>query len=342
MKKKIIIHISKINELVDIFYENEFTFDDLLKLDKTFRICDELDEIFKNIITFFNEKKVIIKEVKDDSLILNLKLSSMTGKEKNVEMKLFKKEMNQDSIVKELCKKIKILEEENKYLKEEIKIFKKELNELNNIRNDLNELKKWKNEKEDEFKKLIKEKKNISILQNIDSKILTKAEDFEFIENAYKNNDKLLMNKIFKPKLLYRVTRDGDTATAFHNKCDNIRGTLTLVKTKKGLIFGGYTNETWDSSGNYKKDDNAFCFSIDLKKIYKSKKTNKSIRCLSDHGPIFGNYIFCIYNNCLSKGGMMNDGLNESYDGQQKANEINNGEQYFGVIEVEVFEIILE
>ena len=79
-KNKIIIHISKINELVDIFYENEFTFDDLLKLDKTFRICDELDEIFKNIITFFNEKKVIIKEVKDDSLILNLKLSSMTGK----------------------------------------------------------------------------------------------------------------------------------------------------------------------------------------------------------------------------------------------------------------------
>jgi len=37
-KNKIIIHISKINELVDIFYENEFTFDDLLKLDKTFRI----------------------------------------------------------------------------------------------------------------------------------------------------------------------------------------------------------------------------------------------------------------------------------------------------------------
>ena len=93
-KNKIIIHISKINELVDIFYENEFTFDDLLKLDKTFRICDELDEIFKNILVFFNEKKIIIKEVKDDSLILNLKLSSMTGKEKNVEIKLFKKEMN--------------------------------------------------------------------------------------------------------------------------------------------------------------------------------------------------------------------------------------------------------
>ena len=341
-KNKIIIHISKINELVDIFYENEFTFDDLLKLDKTFRICDELDEIFKNILTFFNEKKVIIKEVKDDSLILNLKLSSMTGKEKNVEMKLFKKEMNQDSIVKELCKKIKILEEENKNLKEEIKIFKKELNDLNNIRNDLNELKKWKNEKEDEFKKLIKEKKHISILKNIDSKILTKAEDFEFIENAYKNNDKLLMNKIFKPKLLYRVTRDGDTATAFHNKCDNIRGTLTLVKTKKGLIFGGYTNETWESPDKYKKDDTAFCFSIDLKKIYKSKKTDYGIYCYSGYGPVFGNYIFCIYNNCLTKGGMMNDGLNINYDGQQKENEINNGEKYFGVIEVEVFEIIFE
>ena len=58
MKKKIIIHISKINELVDIFYENEFTFDDRLKLDKSLRICDELDEIVRNILTFFSEKNV--------------------------------------------------------------------------------------------------------------------------------------------------------------------------------------------------------------------------------------------------------------------------------------------
>ena len=58
--------------------------------------------------------------------------------------------------------------------------------------------------------------------------------------------------------------------------------------------------------------------------------------------PVFGDYFFAVYNNCLSKGGMMNDGLNNRYDNQLKENEINNGEQYFGITEVEVFEIILE
>ena len=199
--------------------------------------------------------------------------------------------MNQDSIIKELCKKINKLEEENKTLKDEVNNMKQELKELNNIKNDLNEIKNWKNEKEEELKQLTKEKKNKAILQNIDSKILTKAEEFEFIEKAYKNNDELLKNKIFKPKLLYRASKDGDSASTFHNKCDNIKGTLTLVKTKKGFIFGGFTDETWDGN-DYKKDDNAICFSIDLKKIYKSKKTNKAIRCLSGCGPIFGKYIF--------------------------------------------------
>ena len=140
-ENKIIIHSMKISGIVDIFYESEFTFDDLLKLDKTFRACDELDEIFEILVTFFNEEKVLIKEVKDDLILLNLKISSLTGKEKIVEIKLIKKEMNQDSIIKELCKKINKLEEENKTLKEEVNNMKQELKALNNIKNDLNELK---------------------------------------------------------------------------------------------------------------------------------------------------------------------------------------------------------
>ena len=178
-------------------------------------------------------------------------------------------------------------------------------------------------------------------MENIDSKILTKAEDLKFIENAYKNNDQVLMKKTFKPKLLYRATKDGDSASIFHNKCDNIRDTLTLVKTTKGFIFGGYTSETWNKSG-YQKDDKAFCFSIDLQKIYKNKKTNQSIYCNTSYMSVFGNFFFAIYDNCLSKEGMMNDGLNNRYDNQQKENEINNGEENFGITEVEVYKIILE
>ena len=134
-KKNIIIKASKISKIVDVFYENKFSFDELIKLDKTFRAYDELEEIFIVLITFFNDKKIIINEVKNDEMTLDLKLMLMTGKEKIVNIKLFKKEMKKESIIKELCKKINILEEENKNLKEE-----------------LNELKKWKIENEEAIK----------------------------------------------------------------------------------------------------------------------------------------------------------------------------------------------
>ena len=49
-KNKIIVHISKTTEITDIFYENDFTFKDMLKLDKAFRIFDKLDDIFKNLL----------------------------------------------------------------------------------------------------------------------------------------------------------------------------------------------------------------------------------------------------------------------------------------------------
>ena len=38
----------------------------------------------------------------------------------------------------------------------------------------------------------------------------------------------------------------------------------------------------------------------------------------------------------------MNDGLNKNYDNQKIENEINNGNGEFGVVEVEVYEVILE
>ena len=98
----------------------------------------------------------------------------------------------------------------------------------------------------------------------MDSKILTKPEEYNFLEKIFQEKTK----KKFKPNLLFRATRDTDNCLIFHKKCDNIKDTLTLVKTKTGNIFGGYASETWNGN-NYKKDDEAFCFSIDLKKVYK-------------------------------------------------------------------------
>jgi hypothetical protein len=41
--------------------------------------------------------------------------------------------------------------------------------------------------------------------------------------------------------LIYQATRDGWTADNFHNKCDYQGPTITIVKTNKNRIFGGFT-----------------------------------------------------------------------------------------------------
>ncbi len=47
-------------------------------------------------------------------------------------------------------------------------------------------------------------------------------------------------------KLLYRASRDGWTAANFHSCCDNKGPTVTVVKSGN-YIFGGYTDQSWDS-----------------------------------------------------------------------------------------------
>ena len=46
--------------------------------------------------------------------------------------------------------------------------------------------------------------------------------------------------------LLFRGSRDGFTAQAFHAKCDDKGPTVTIVKSGNN-IFGGFTEKSWNS-----------------------------------------------------------------------------------------------
>ena len=60
--------------------------------------------------------------------------------------------------------------------------------------------------------------------------------------------------------MIYRASQDDFGSHDFHTKCDEHKQTLTILRDKKsGFIFGGYTHETWSSSG-YKWDPGAFIF----------------------------------------------------------------------------------
>jgi hypothetical protein len=93
--------------------------------------------------------------------------------------------------------------------------------------------------------------------------------------------------------LLYRGTRDGFTAKAFHEKCDGKANTVTIIKTDGNYVFGGYTSAKWHSDDKYINDPNAFIFSLRRNGISISQKfmitqPQTAIAGTSFHGPYFG------------------------------------------------------
>jgi hypothetical protein len=107
--------------------------------------------------------------------------------------------------------------------------------------------------------------------------------------------------------LLFRGSRDGWSAKIIHSKIDGQGPTITIIKTQKGKIFGGFASVSWESnatkhyyngsayvehSKNYKPDKNTFLFSVDLA-IKNSRNLSEEygyIVCRSDYGPIFGDH----------------------------------------------------
>ena len=151
-------------------------------------------------------------------------------------------------------------------------------------------------------------------------------------------------------KLLYRASRDGFGASAFHSKCDNQTKTLTVIKTTKGYIFGAYTAIAWDSISKHKSDPTAFIFSLtnpsNQPQLIPIKTTTaKAIYCFSSHGPVFGCFDICIQNNSNTSDGNYSE-LGYSFDFKLHSPETTESESFlagsrdFKTTEVEVFKFI--
>ena len=187
-------------------------------------------------------------------------------------------------------------------------------------------------------------------ISDLDSKIIKKEErqDYFLFSKIKEMNP---YSRTIKYNLIYRATRDGDTAKNFHIKCDFIGPNVTLIKTKKGYVFGGFTYKGWKhlfkdikkddpEFGTQIKDEKAFGFSINEKKIYKNGKPDEfAIHCNNNYGPIFKNNFFKIYNEFLKNGGICGKIEESNFAGQEKEFEINGGEEKFEIEEMEVFQI---
>ncbi len=74
------------------------------------------------------------------------------------------------------------------------------------------------------------------------SKILSPNQALDLVKLCgFSNRDKF--------KLIYRASDHGFKSTDFHNHCDGIYKTLSIVKVKDSpFIFGGFTSVSWDSN----------------------------------------------------------------------------------------------
>ena len=323
------------------------------------------------------ELKKIVKKIDEDKEELKLKVSKIFTKLRNAindredellsdidnnykkllfDEKIIKQNEKLPNQIKEFMEKGKIIEKEWKNKNNKLNIL---INECIDIENNINNIKiinenieKYNSqnvsfvffpEEDNEINKIInkiklfgsfKLKEDLIYIQNLDSLII----------NGNKNYNELLKSWInkknnIKAKLLYRLTRDGDKISTFHELCDNKGPTLILFLVGDGNIGGIYTPLSWDTESKTKYNQETFMFNINKKKKYNNINNDTSIWCLDHFGPWTVNFGF---DNTMKKIEHRGNVISESYE---KGSEIlpnnSNKTKFFDVNEVEVYELLI-
>ena len=158
------------------------------------------------------------------------------------------------------------------------------------MQQNINKLKQIINQYEDEVDTVTKQikQKQLNGDIDIDSVIINNKEDIAQLKEWIGKR----MDYTFK--LLYRGSRDGFNPSIFHSKVDHRKYTLSLIQSKSGNVFGGYTSETWDTSsslggdGCFKYDDTAFIFNLDHYIRFKINDPENAIYAHPQYYLVFG------------------------------------------------------
>ena len=336
-------------EIGNLFYSKEYTYKELSNLSLVLKIEESLEKMHEVISKsiYYNEIKANKNRTTQN---LDLVIPLMYNDENNKGTKRATFQLNRiirskEEIINTLIDKVDFLiREKNKYLKGyKIKKLLDE-NKVENIETRINSLEKNIN--------LLEQNSKIFIDSNLIScsNIINTLEDWNIIIERLKKIGPQYNNILFK--LVYRATRDGDSAEIFHKKCDKIGPNITLVLTINNIRFGGFTKNNWEhlkedinekdpEIGSGKDDVDAFCFSVDLNKIYNNIELDSGVVfCCNKYGPTFCRNIFSINDNMLTKGGFCLKKKYSCFSGQESDYEISGGKKVFGIKDVEVLEIL--
>ena len=350
------------------------------KRNKLKNIIKDLEELSINLEKSIIELKKILEENNDKKEALKVNIQKIFTKLRNalndredqllleVDKQYNEKFFYEDIIKKseKLPNKVKTSLEKGKLIDE---LWNNENNKINslindclNIENNIKEIKDINDKKEKlnslktnfEFRP---DSKGINELLNeinkfgkieyskykIDSKIINNKEEIELLTKRLSSKGLQNKNTIFN--LLYRASRDGDAPNIYHKKCDGKANTICLIETIKGCKFGGYTEVMISSNNSNYKDPNSFIFSINKLKIYENmKKENYAVDHSSNWGPIFRNDAFAVWDKNFFSYDKHTVGTKEqsNFGSMDIDYEFNNGEQYFSIKELEIFQIIVE
>ena len=173
----------------------------------------------------------------------------------------------------------------------------------------------------------------------LNSKIINKIDEIDFIINELTKKK----NNIKNINLIFRASEEGDNIGYFNLKCNQKINELIIIKTVQGYIFGGFTSVGWNlNKGKDIYDSEAFIFSFNLKKIYTVKNPQYALHCQSGDGRLsFGStsFAFLLGYNFLSRPSCLTEKMID-YNGETQEREINGGQKYFQILELEVFQIL--
>ena len=124
----------------------------------------------------------------------------------------------------------------------------------------------------------------------IESNIVTGHSDAAILRNWLEED-----GIVGELELLYRSSRDGQSGSEFHSKCDNKGPTVVIIETHGGGVIGGYTSSSWKIGDQWTPDENAFLFALSGFEIpspckMKLKNANRGYAIYNNasYGPTFG------------------------------------------------------
>ncbi len=99
----------------------------------------------------------------------------------------------------------------------------------------------------------------------------------------------MMQEKNFSTVLRYRASRDRWMYKDFHRTSDGIAPSISLFKTKKGMLIGGFTSTQWTTARGYATDSTAFLFNLSTNNKFSIKDPTHALWCSGNYGPRFGN-----------------------------------------------------